>query len=882
MKAPLRLLRDVGVGASARSGDLAVRRAPSPAASPPFFGRDRELAQVARLCDGDARLVTLVGPPGAGKTRLAREHVQRAGSAPIVELGGARTLGELVEALRRVVPGAQPSPEPDLDALLHALRAAGPMWIVLDDFDGLVPECAADIGAWIDASDVRFIVTSREALWIDAEQRVEVGPLGVDDALALYVQRAADLAGVHGPIDPVAARALVEQLDRLPLSIELGAARADVLDAATLSRRLANGLMTLRSRRRDVPARRTSLVAALEVSWELLEEDERRLLACSSVFRGGLDLDLIERMGFAGGADALGRLLDRSLVRRVPESEPPRFDLYESIRQFAREKLALTGEAAAIEARHAEVVLARAEAFLAVVRRNAAAPERVRLELERGNLAEIARRDSPADVARAVLILAALPSAGGAWQHHVELIDRALAAIGTMDARASMELWLARGELRRVLGPATAADDFERALGHARTLGDDSAQVRALGVLGQAHRRSGRPDAALSAAREAVALATTSGDPELEADARLSLGAHLTFTGEAPEARAMLDEALRLARRIGDRRIEARALHVSGVRALSTGALAEGTERLEESWALYRVLGETRTEAVVVRDLGTARMLAGEGVRADELFAASERMHTELRADLSVAITRFARGVAALRRHDDAAARTHLGLAIPVAQRTGDASLESLLYTAMAWLHARADRPEAAREALARAKQLVRPDGDPRHVQALELWTALVTIAEAKRGGDLEAARAHAREKLSCARLTSDEVVVAADALREMLGEGRARACVRAARDASYVQIDDAPRMDLRRRGPARRILAALLTKRLDAPGVPLDATALVAAGWPGDRSSHDALLTRLYTIVRELRRLGLADLIVTVGEGYVIDAASTVTIDDA
>ena len=316
-----------------------------------FLGRERELADVrGLLARDDARLLTLIGAGGSGKTRLALhaagevaeaypDGVWWVSLAPLVDpadvgpaaarvLGGGGTLAELVGGRRLLLL---------LDNFEHVVEAA-------PEVATLLTECPhADV-----------LVTSRERLRLQGEHVYPVPVLERDEARGLFVARARAAQPDFEPdehVDELCAR-----LDDLPLALELAAARISLLSTVQLLERFGNRLDLLRGGR-DAEIRQQTLRATIEWSHELLEPDERQLLARLSVFRGGWTLEAAEHVTH-GDLELMESLVDKSLVRRWGKG---RFGMLETIREFAAERLSDSGEEEAARRRHAEYFLALAE-----------------------------------------------------------------------------------------------------------------------------------------------------------------------------------------------------------------------------------------------------------------------------------------------------------------------------------------------------------------------------------------------------------------------------------------------------------------------------------------------------------------------------------------
>ncbi|MDB4954843.1 MAG: hypothetical protein JWO36_2412 [Myxococcales bacterium] len=352
-----------------------------------FVGRAVELTKLVERYTAGARLITLLGPPGIGKTRLAREHAWRVreshlGGVWFIDLTEARSIDGVVGGIAAAlgVGGLAATIDGMIKQLGSAITHRGRALFVLDNFEQVVDH-AATIGRLGElAPDARWLVTSRERLNLPGEIVVELGPLaiGVDPngGLELLIDRATaarpGLTIGRAEIDELAA--VVDRLEGNPLAIELAAGRLKMLSPRQLRERLSQGFDVLTGRRRGVPERQTAFDKAIEWSWQMLEPVEQAALSQAAIFRGGFSIDAAEAVIDLAGyrdtdvLDALESLCDKSLLRRVTSPElpdEPRFGMFESIRSFALARLEAFGTGDAAHWRHAEYFLTYAESWAA-------------------------------------------------------------------------------------------------------------------------------------------------------------------------------------------------------------------------------------------------------------------------------------------------------------------------------------------------------------------------------------------------------------------------------------------------------------------------------------------------------------------------------------
>lgn len=325
---------------------LAVRARPEwkaalPAAASPLIGRATERAALANLLRGSARLVTVTGAGGSGKTRLALDVAAAveshfAGRVAFVSLGPLRQPGEVVDAIVAALGVERTAGESSLQLLNRILHDV-PSLVVLDNFEQLLD--AAPLLAKLIACcpPLKLLVTSRGSLHVSGEREFPLDSLPLADAAALLSDRVQavrpDFAG-----DPAMVATICTQLDCLPLALELAAPHMRLLTPAQLLARLEDRLAFLTGGARDLAARQQTMRATIEWSYELLDHDERQLFARLAVFSGGCTLDAAERVSGAS-LTRLESLVDKNLVKRQEADGETRFQMLETIREYALERL---------------------------------------------------------------------------------------------------------------------------------------------------------------------------------------------------------------------------------------------------------------------------------------------------------------------------------------------------------------------------------------------------------------------------------------------------------------------------------------------------------------------------------------------------------------
>jgi predicted ATPase/class 3 adenylate cyclase len=608
-------------------------RATLPVPAAPFLGRERELAEVVGLLErDDVRLLSLTGPGGTGKTRLAIEAAAAAsGRYPDgvfwVALAPLRDAALVVPAIAQAVGATD-----DLSAHIGDRR----LLLLLDNVEHVM-DAAPEMSRLVASCPrLEVLATSRELLQLAGEHAYAVPALATGEARALFLARAGAAGGDLGTADVVDE--LCARLDYLPLAIELAAARTRLLSPQELLDRLGHRLDLLKGMR-DADPRQQTLRATIAWSFDLLTAREQALFAQLAVFAGGCKLEAAEAV-CGTGLDSLASLVDKSLVRRSGD----RFWMLETIRQFALERLGQGGDVGALQRMHALHFLALAERAEPELKGPDQRAWLERLELDHDNLRAALSWSREAGEAKLGLRLAA--ALWRFWRTHGYLAEgtqtlEALlqfgdAAPASLRARALLgasRLAMDEGDHERSVARAEEALLAARSSGVAREIAAATENLALMLIDTEATRR------ALTLLEDSVARFRALGDPVATGDALNNLANALLVVGETARAAEVGEEALALQRDAENALGMAFVLHTLGYVALLEGDLEHARARLEESLLRFQELGDLSGIGDSLEGLAHVAARRGEDRRAVVLWAAGESIRVEAgaRADPSEA-----------------------------------------------------------------------------------------------------------------------------------------------------------------------------------------------------------------------------------------------------
>lgn len=651
-----------------------LNRTNLPVQPTPFLGRDGELADLVELLRrDDVRILTLTGPGGTGKTRLGLQAAAEviddfAGGVSFVAVASL-TDPQLLAGTIATALGLRETADASAEEVLARFWGSQRALLMLDNVEQLLP-AAAPVVARLCASIPRLtmLVTSREPLRVNGEHDYSVAPLVQDDAIELFVERAQGVLPAFRlrDDDRVLVEAICVRLDRLPLALELAAARLRLLTLPDLLVRLERRLPLLTGGGRDAPERQRTLQAAIAWSFDLLSAQEQEFFARLSVFTGGASLDAVFDVCGAD-LDALESLTEKSLLRRAEGGgDETRLVMLETIREFGLDRLKERADESAIRRAHAEYFLGAAERAEPLLLGHEQPKWLSRFENDHDNLRAALEWLLDDDPERALRFVAALwifwymhghVTEGRRWlglalekasEEPSEARAKALDGAGYLAGEQSDHT--SRGLLEESLRCARAVGsktDIAIAASHlsvymdmdegeeARALGEEAvALAREAGdryLLGVALNNLGQvtlyqfkdPQRTIELWEESLAIRREIGDASRVALSLTNLSYMALLNDDFERARLLADEALEVARGIGDKRHTCFSLSNLGLASLGQDRIDAADAAFKESLTLAVDLGSRQTIVEILGYMAVGAATREDPIRAAHLFGAA-------------------------------------------------------------------------------------------------------------------------------------------------------------------------------------------------------------------------------------------------------------------
>ena len=714
-----------------------------------FIGRERELMEVEALLQG-ARLLTLLGMGGLGKTRLALQVGTKLmdrfdDGAWFVDLASIREPSLVASAVAKALGLHEEPGRPIVESLRAHLKPRKTL-LILDNCEQVISAAATIADAILaSAPEVRIIATSREPLRVPGEQTYPLLPLPVPDragnvealsrstAVRLFVDR----ARLNSPSfsldehEALQVAELVARLEGIPLALELAAARVRSLTVAEINSRLKDRYKLLTGGGRVLLERQQTLRALVDWSYDLLSEHEQLALIRLSVFAGSFDLTAAEQicgvdpLASDDMLDLLASLVDKSLVLSAEWAAGTRYRMLETIRDYGREKLQRAGESTALAQRHYEYyfVLAKAARNGLLGRKQAEWMRRVETELDNVRAAIALGLTGDGDPIIAVKIAVAMQGFWILGGHATEGRDyiRVMLALPPVQAHETAlahALYVGAALATSQGDYAQARDMLERCLVLRRALGNEVDVAAALSTLSEALVHRGDIASAGEREEEALAIFRRLGDRRGEAIGHQHLAQICIYSGDDREARNHLEQSLAIAREIEHLELQGECERMLGELALMSSDRAEALHRIARSLAVCRDAGDKRGEASALRWMGNVDLVAGNIANARIRLSGALRAFQafEMRSELLECLEDYAVLARLDGAHDDAvrlcgatsrsrerrglvrpptAERRWLGELAMLRQRLGDRAFDEAWAQGQAW-----DLDEAVRQAL--------------------------------------------------------------------------------------------------------------------------------------------------------------------------------------
>jgi predicted ATPase len=607
-----------------------------------FIGREAELKEIAERLKPH-RMLTLVGPGGTGKTRLAlqaaAENIERfADGVWFIELAAVREPELVPQAVAEALGIREEAGRPIVKTLIDRLRDKT-FLLVLDNCEHLVRAVVKLADQLLhDCSGIRLLATSREALRVNGEAIMRVGPLAEPDAVVLFVERSTAVESTFHLTEentPLILQ-ICRRVEAIPLAVELAAGRSRMMRPAEILARLQESFTVLAGGSRSSEGRHETLAMAIDWSYWLLSEEEQRLLRCVSVFFGGFTLDAMSAVfgeSSAPAMDLLGQLIDKSLV--APEETAggsTRYSLLETVREYGHRKLREDGEHEDVHGRHGEYFARLVEASRGKIN----GPDR-KVWLERlGADVDNLRAVFELGGVRPATALAMAAALGDFWEARGEYteasarLDAALAG-SPEPSHARADALQAAGLVDLLQGDHRGAVAYtDEALRLSQHLGAADSEAMCLQQLGQIATQEGDLRSAQRFVTDALAIAVKHGYAQIQAMCLWRLGLLAMRTEELDAAKRHFEAAFDISSRLGDSASVATAQLMLGTIALRQNRVDEARSHLRASLDLHRQSGSSRSLAHVLESLAAVALSQGQTERAQRLAGAADGLRQRI------------------------------------------------------------------------------------------------------------------------------------------------------------------------------------------------------------------------------------------------------------
>ena len=711
-----------------------------------FVGRRGELEQLAGLVHEHSRIVTVLGPPGTGKTRLVTEFgwgwLAEERSVWFCDLSEAIVDRDVWIAVATalgvpLVQGGGGKEETVLERIGDAIKGWGKTLLLIDNAEQVTTTVARFLERWLEqAPQALFVITSRVPLRLALEQQMLLGPLPLpvegdvltdNEAVRLFGERAKK---VKSSFDVDASNledvvAIVRELDGLPLAIELAAARVKMWAPQQLRQRLSDRFRLLtRTGAEGSSSRENTLMGALQWSWDLLQPWEQMALAQCAVFRGGFGWDAAEAVicltdwpQAPWAVDVLASLIDHNLLMVNDEGDGvSRLYLLRSVAAFAADQLDALGKQAATQRRHAAFYSSfGSDANQMALFSTGGIKGQPYFLLEVENLVVAVERAVASDWREEApkVCLAAMSAVWmkGPLQRGLTLVEKTFEM--EMDDGWRARLMRRYAMYLRLMGrDELMLEPSEWALARFQELGDARNAAIVLGDIAGLNQRLGRMDEAINGYTSSLTLSQEVGDTIMEGRALSGLAIVHLMTGRTEESLAYFEHALAVHRKVGDSLAEASTGCNLGHLYLERGYYGKAEREYRTALGLHRALGDRTNEGICLTNLGSVLMHQGQLGEARLCFNRALAMLRKLGAKTGVGVTHVNLGYLLSAEGESEAALKHYEESLVIQEQLGDPRATGAVLGAMGMHHARMGAIPLAQDCFERGESLLRVSGD--------------------------------------------------------------------------------------------------------------------------------------------------------------------------